>query len=147
MHDLLPSLMGGALIGLAVAGLLLVNGRIAGVSGILSGAASGRGQGWQWAFLAGLAAAGLAMRLSGAAAPEAFKAQGLGWLAAAGLLVGFGARLGDGCTSGHGVCGLGHLSPRSLMATVTFMAFAAAVVFCVRHVELVQRALVGVGRP
>jgi uncharacterized membrane protein YedE/YeeE len=141
LHVILQSLLGGALIGAAAAGLLLVNGKIAGISGILSGAVSLRPQPWQWAFLAGLAAAGLAAGRIGLAAPAGFGVQGVLPTAFAGLLVGVGTRLGNGCTSGHGVCGLGNLSPRSLAATATFMAVAAAVVFATHHLAPARQLL------
>jgi uncharacterized membrane protein YedE/YeeE len=130
----LTALGGGALIGLAAALLLFANGRIAGVSGILGGIVGGDPtRSWRIAFLAGLALAGAVLarllpeRFDFAAAPS--------WpvLLGAGLLVGVGTQLGRGCTSGHGVCGLGSGSVRSLWATFTFMVVAALVVFAVRH--------------
>lgn len=133
MHPFLQSLLGGALIGLASAGLLLVNGRIAGVSGILSNAAALRPGAWRWAFLGGLAAAGVVAASLGHGRPPALAADGAGLLIAGGLLVGIGTQLGNGCTSGHGVCGLSNLSARSLVATVTFMAVAGLTVFVMRH--------------
>jgi uncharacterized protein len=141
MHVILQSLIGGILIGASVAGLLLVNGRIAGVSGILAGATSRRPEAWQWAFVAGLAAAGIAARLTGHSASAALQGQSLLVLALAGLLVGVGTRLGGGCTSGHGVCGLGNLSVRSLTATATFMAAAGVVVFVTHHLAPVSQLL------
>jgi hypothetical protein len=129
--ELLHALLGGLLIGAAASGLLLVNGRIAGISGILANATARGAQFWQWAFLAGLLAAG-ALRLH-AAPPVALTSQNLAVLTVAGLLVGFGTRLSGGCTSGHGVCGLARLSPRSLAAVLTFMAVAALTVFFRRH--------------
>jgi uncharacterized membrane protein YedE/YeeE len=145
MAIILQSLLGGALIGASAAGLLLVNGRIAGISGILAGATSLRPQAWQWAFLAGLVATGLAAGLLGRPAPAALHGQGFAVLALAGLLVGVGTRLGGGCTSGHGVCGLGNLSPRSLLATATFMTVAGLVVFAIRHLAPVRQVLAGAG--
>lgn len=133
MHPFLQSFLGGGLIGAASAGLLLVNGRIAGVSGILGNAAALKPGAWRWAFLAGLAAVGAAARLGGVAEPAQLAADGPGLLLVAGLLVGAGTRVGSGCTSGHGVCGLANLSVRSLGATATFMATAAATVFLTRH--------------
>jgi uncharacterized membrane protein YedE/YeeE len=125
--------LGGALIGAAAAGLLLVDGRIAGVSGILGEAVRLRRELWRWAFLAGLIAAPfLASYTSIAPVTPTFQS-GLVVLAIAGLLVGLGTRLSSGCTSGHGVCGLSNLSPRSLLATLVFMAVAAGTVFLVRH--------------
>jgi uncharacterized membrane protein YedE/YeeE len=130
-----PALLGGALIGAASAWLLLADGRIAGVSGILGGllrpAAGDRG--WRLAFLLGLPAGFVVHAwLRGAPAPVQIEAPTL-QLVAAGLLVGFGTRLGSGCTSGHGVCGMARGSPRSIAATVTFMALGFATVFVVRH--------------
>jgi uncharacterized membrane protein YedE/YeeE len=133
MHPYLQSLLGGLLIGAASAGLLLVNGRIAGISGILSGAAALRQGAWRWAFLAGLVAVGAVVAVAGRGAPPALRADNPGLLVLAGLLVGVGTYVGSGCTSGHGVCGLSNLSRRSLVATATFMASAGATVFLVRH--------------
>ena len=127
------SLLGGALIGAAAAGLLLVDGRIAGVSGILGNAVSFKRGLWRWAFLAGLVAAPFVAPLVGIAPVVPVHQAGFAGLGVAGLLVGFGTRLSSGCTSGHGVCGLSNLSRRSLVATIIFMAVAAATVFVVRH--------------
>jgi uncharacterized membrane protein YedE/YeeE len=129
------ALAGGAMIGAAAALLILGVGRVMGAAGILGGALEARGgeAAWRWSLIAGLAAApSLAQVLWGASAPT-FAA---GWLVllVSGLLVGFGARLGSGCTSGHGVCGLARLSPRSFVATALFMAAGFATVFVVRHV-------------
>jgi uncharacterized membrane protein YedE/YeeE len=130
-----PALAGGLLIGLAAAAFVLVNGRIAGISGILGGLLRPvRGDlAWRIAFLAGLVAAPLTYALF-APLPAVRIDAGTGTLAAAGLLVGLGTRYGSGCTSGHGVCGLARLSPRSLVATVSFMAAGFATVFVLRHV-------------
>jgi uncharacterized membrane protein YedE/YeeE len=127
------SLLGGVLIGASAAGLLLVDGRIAGVSGILGNAIRFRPGLWRYAFLAGLVAAAFLAPLAGVPTVIPTHQAGLIGLAIAGLLVGFGTRLSSGCTSGHGVCGLSNLSPRSLVATLVFMAVAAATVFLVRH--------------
>lgn len=126
MHNFTPvsALIGGGLIGLAASLFLLGNGRVAGISGIASGLlAPGSAHGerrWRAAFLVGLLAVGL-----GAAfvAPERLGSSPRSWplLLAAGLLVGVGTRLGSGCTSGHGVCGISRLSPRSIAATITFI--------------------------
>ena len=129
------ALAGGVLIGLAATLLLLLNGRIAGISGILSGVLlpDKEDVAWRVAFLAGLiGAAGLYMAfMPGAPSPRSdFSRAGL---VLAGLLVGFGTRMGNGCTSGHGVCGLGRLSLRSLAAVVMFIATAIATTFLVRH--------------
>jgi hypothetical protein len=131
---LVESLAGGVVIGVASGGLILVNGRVAGISGILAGAMRRGAQAWQWAFLAGLLAAGALAALAGLPVPAALTRQSWPMLALAGLLVGFGTRLGGGCTSGHGVCGLARLSPRSLAAVLMFMACAAITVFIRRHV-------------
>ncbi|MFC7690502.1 YeeE/YedE family protein [Paeniroseomonas aquatica] len=126
---------GGALIGAAAALLWVALGRIAGISGILGGLAGAPAgeRGWRLAFLAGLVGAPL-LAAAAFGAPEALVAAGPARLALAGLLVGFGTRLGTGCTSGHGVCGIARLSPRSIAATGVFMATAAATVFVARHV-------------
>lgn len=118
----LPALGGGVLIGLAATLLLLLNGRIAGISGILGGALTGPGgeRGWRLAFLAGLAVGGAGAALAGMTGPLERFGYPVGLLIAAGLLVGFGSRLGSGCTSGHGVCGIARLSLRSIVATVAF---------------------------
>ena len=127
------SLVGGILIGLASVWLLAANGRIAGVSGILHGlfAQPPGDRLWRAAFVAGLIVAGFAWHFLVGGFPS--REIGLGWVAAAGLLVGFGTRLGGGCTSGHGVCGLGRFSLRSLVAVVVFMAAGMAATFVVRH--------------
>jgi uncharacterized membrane protein YedE/YeeE len=130
------ALVGGVLIGVSSTLLLWWNGRIAGISGIVHGlfVAGASDRAWRLAFVAGLMlGGGLAMRyLPGVAAPrEGFPA---GALILAGLLVGYGTSLGGGCTSGHGVCGLGRLSLRSLAAVITFMLVAMVVVFVTRHV-------------
>ena len=129
-----PALAGGLLIGLAAAMFVLLNGRIAGISGILGGLLKPvRGDaGWRVAFVAGLIGAPWAYAAF-SALPRVQVDAGYGVLAAAGLLVGIGTRYGAGCTSGHGVCGLSMLSPRSLAATAAFMAAGFAVVFLVRH--------------
>lgn len=129
------SLGGGILIGIAAALLVLLNGRIAGVSGILGGLlAPRRGEiGWRLAFIAGLLAAPLAMALLGETPLRRIDA-GFGTLVVAGLLVGAGTSYGSGCTSGHGVCGISRLSPRALAATAAFMLAGIATVFALRHV-------------
>jgi hypothetical protein len=128
------SLAGGILIGIAAAMLVLLNGRVAGISGIVGGLLTPRrGEiAWRLAFVAGLFAAPLLMLAFGQAVMPRIDA-GFGMLAAAGLLVGIGTSYGSGCTSGHGVCGLSRLSPRSLVATAAFMATGVATVFVVRH--------------
>jgi uncharacterized membrane protein YedE/YeeE len=128
------SLAGGALIGLAAAMFLLLNGRIAGISGIVGGLlAPSRGDiAWRAAFVLGMVAAPAAWLLF-TALPAAQIDAGYPALIIAGLLVGVGTRYGSGCTSGHGVCGLSRLSLRSLGATLAFMAAGFATVFVVRH--------------
>lgn len=130
------ALAGGLLIGLAAALLLSFNGRIAGISGIMGGLlARPRAEefGWRAAFVLGLLLAPALYRLF-ADLPESRIDAGWATLVAAGLMVGYGSRLGSGCTSGHGVCGLSRLSPRSLVATLTFMAAGFVTVFVARHV-------------
>ena len=128
------SLAGGIVLGIASALFVLMNGRILGISGIIGGLVKRRpgDSGWRIAFVLGLLAAPTAWTLF---APPAATRIDAGWLAvvAAGLLVGVGTRYGAGCTSGHGVCGLSRLSPRSLAATVAFMAAGFATVFVLRH--------------
>jgi len=128
------ALAGGALIGVAAAVFVLFNGRIAGVSGVLGGLLKPvKGDlGWRIAFILGLVAAPLAYALF-ASVPEPRIDAGWGDLVIAGLLVGIGTRYGSGCTSGHGVCGLSRLSPRSLVATIAFMGAGFATVVVVRH--------------
>ena len=128
------SLAGGVMIGTAAAMLLLLNGKVAGISGILGGLLRPRGGdlGWRVAFIAGLVAAPLLYQLV-TPLPAVQIDAGTGLLIAAGLLVGIGTRYGSGCTSGHGVCGLSRLSPRSLVATAAFMAAGFLTVFIVRH--------------
>jgi len=128
------SLAGGLLIGLAAAVLILFNGRIAGISGIVGGLLSPRkgDSGWRIAFLAGLLITPLLYQLRHAL-PEVDIEAGTPALVIAGLLVGLGVRYGAGCTSGHGVCGLSRLSPRSLVATMCFMAAGFLTVYVLRH--------------
>jgi uncharacterized membrane protein YedE/YeeE len=127
--------IGGAVIGIAAALLVLVNGRVAGISGIVGGMLSPRAGDFAWrlAFVAGLLVAPLAYAAVAALPPITIEA-GYPILIAAGLLVGIGTRFAGGCTSGHGVCGLSRLSPRSLVATLSFMAAGFITVFVVRHV-------------
>lgn len=128
------SLAGGLLIGLASALFVLFNGRIAGISGIVGGLLRpSRGElGWRLAFVAGLLLAPLTYSLI-ATLPARRIDVDTPLLIVAGLLVGLGTRYGAGCTSGHGVCGLSRLSPRSVVATLAFMATGFATVFVVRH--------------
>jgi hypothetical protein len=129
--------LGGALIGLAASAMLLFDGRIAGVSGLLGRAivrTDGGARVLRLSFVGGLLAGGLALALVAPAAFDAAPSGSTPALLVAGLLVGLGTRLGNGCTSGHGVCGVARLSPRSLAATCAFMAAAAVTVFVARHV-------------
>ena len=128
------ALAGGLLIGIAAGMFVLFNGRIAGISGIIGGLFKpARGDAaWRIAFISGLLVAPLAYALM-AALPVPQIDAGYGALMLAGLLVGIGTRYGSGCTSGHGVCGLSRLSPRSLAATAAFMAVGFITVFVIRH--------------
>lgn len=130
------ALLGGIAIGIASAVVLFAHGRVAGVSGICGAVLRPTPGDWGWriAFLAGLWAAGALLSPS---FPDAFRTAGVpstAWLVAAGALVGFGTRLGNGCTSGHGVCGVARLSRRSIVATLTFMLTAMVSTFVLRHV-------------
>ena len=135
MATWIGALLGGVFIGLGATLLLWLNGRTAGVSGIVNGVLfrTPGDTAWRLVFLTGLvAAAGLYLHfVPGAALPRSDASRPL--LVVAGLLVGFGTRMGNGCTSGHGVCGLGRLSMRSLVAVATFMATAIATTSVVRH--------------
>ncbi|WP_208539110.1 YeeE/YedE family protein [Algihabitans albus] len=129
------ALAGGALIGLSASLLMLASGRIAGIAGILGGLFRPVPGEWGWriAFLVGLLLGPMLVGLLGGRVPApSFQTGTLGMIAA-GLLVGFGTRLGAGCTSGHGVCGLARLSPRSLAATLIFMTAAIVTVYLLRH--------------
>jgi len=134
MSDSVLALIGGALVGVSASLYLLTHGKIAGVSGIYGGALRGTpDRAVRVAFVAGLVLAGAVL---GQIFPSAFEPAGTGSLAtvvAAGLLVGFGTQLGNGCTSGHGVCGISRLSVRSLVATAAFITAGATTVFVVRH--------------
>ena len=127
--------IGGMLIGLAALMLMLSTGRIAGVSGIFGGLINPAtpDRGWRAAFVAGLIAAPLTGSLFGYALAEPQMPASWVVIVAAGLLVGFGSRLGGGCTSGHGICGVARISPRSLAATAIFVAAAMAVVAITHH--------------
>lgn len=131
----LASLAGGVLIGLAAAWFVLANGRIAGISGLVGGLVD-RAADWplRAAFVAGLVLAPLAYRLLGGALPAVQVEASPFQLIVAGLLVGLGTRYASGCTSGHGVCGLARLSPRSLVATLSFMVAGFVTVYLLRHV-------------
>ena len=131
----LSALIGGVLIGLSASAMLLFNGKVAGISGIFAGTLRPVKADtlWRAFFIGGLLVGGLILR---GLLPHAFDfgiIRSLGALTVAGLLVGFGTRLGNGCTSGHGVCGVARLSVRSITATATFMATGTAVVYLVNH--------------
>lgn len=127
------ALIGGALIGLSATLLLWSLGRIAGVSGVLNGAIERAGdRSWRIAFLVGLVAAAGTWFLVSATDPRT--GFSWPWLLAAGLLVGFGTRMGSGCTSGHGICGIARLSVRSIVAAAVFMTAGFATVYLLRHV-------------
>ena len=130
--------IGGALIGLSAVLLMLSTGRIAGISGIFSGLLNVRGEGeakgWRLAFLAGLILAPILAGLAGYGMSPPKLPSNWAVIVVAGLLVGFGTRLGGGCTSGHGICGIARLSPRSIAATVVFMVMAIVTVAVIRRV-------------
>ena len=134
MNTYLIPLTGGVLLGLSAMWLLLSLGRIAGISGIAWGSFSGPERSWRWLFLLGLLAGGLVTHnVIGRPIPPESTAP-LWLIATSGLLVGLGTRMGGGCTSGHGVCGLGRRSPRSLVATLTFMTLGVITVFIMQSV-------------
>ena len=129
---LLP-LGGGLILGLGALWLLYSLGRIAGISGIAWGALAGPDQGWRWLFLAGLLGGGAVTHWLFKMPLPAESTASSGLLISSGLLVGFGTRFGGGCTSGHGVCGMGRRSPRSVIATLIFMMSGMLTVYVVRH--------------
>lgn len=129
------ALLGGALIGLSATLLYGSIGRIAGISGILNNALEQRvDRGWRVAFLLSLVAGATAWFAFAPGVAPLREGFGLQWLALAGLLVGFGTRMGNGCTSGHGICGLARLSKRSLLAVLAFMGAGFVTVYAMRHV-------------
>ena len=130
------ALIGGALIGISAGLLLWLNGRIAGISGITGGLLSpGKGEiGWRALFLLGLVGGVAIYRLAGGGLQSIEITGSVPILLIGGLLVGLGTGIGDGCTSGHGVCGIARLSPRSIVATLVFLGVAAGTVFVTRHV-------------
>jgi uncharacterized membrane protein YedE/YeeE len=135
VFDPVTAIIGGILIGTASVLLMLLNGRIAGISGILAGllTISSEDRGWRLAFIAGLIMAPIISGFWGRPLPDPDMPASWLMIIAAGFLVGFGARLGGGCTSGHGVCGIARLSRRSITATAMFMTTAAVVVAIMRH--------------
>jgi uncharacterized membrane protein YedE/YeeE len=130
----LASTLGGVLIGLASAAMLAFNGRIAGISGILGGFLEG-GEGWRWRglFLLGMVLGGVGLQVVAPSSVPDAAIESLPLLIGAGLLVGFGTRLGGGCTSGHGVCGISRFSVRSITATLIFMGAAMLTTYVMRH--------------
>ena len=133
----LSGFIGGLLIGAAALVVLVAHGRIAGISGLLGTALQTRpdgGRGWRIAFLVGLPVGALFYDLATDGGLQIQPQVGLPLMLLGGLLVGFGTRMGNGCTSGHGVCGIARLSNRSILATVTFMLVAGLTVFVLRHV-------------
>jgi uncharacterized membrane protein YedE/YeeE len=134
MDNLLIPVIGGAMIGVSSLAMLALLGRIAGISGIFAGVITAEsGSAWRWAFMVGLIGGPLLFQWqSGSGAPLPSEAN---WpfIVAAGFLVGFGTRYAGGCTSGHGVCGIGRLSQRSIAATATFIGVGVVTVFITRH--------------
>ena len=130
------ALFGGVLLGLSAALLLLGSGRIAGISGILSGLLQPKKTdiSWRVMFLIGMIAAGMLAPRVGFSLPQSLPQTSTVWVAIAGLLVGIGTKLANGCTSGHGICGIGRLSSRSIVATLIFMAAAFFTVYLRFHV-------------
>ena len=127
---------GGLLIGLAAAVMIVFNGRIAGVSGVLGGLmfdGNGSDRRWRSMFLGGMVLGAVLLTTLVTSLPAGRLQTGWLGMAIAGLIVGYGTRMGSGCTSGHGVCGIARLSTRSIAATITFMAFGALTVFVIRH--------------
>ena len=133
--DWINALVGGIIIGLAVTMMLLWNGRVTGISGIINGAISPvKGDtAWRWMFVAGLFGGGIVLNILNPKVFAGTLSTDLSTTVVAGLLVGFGTILGSGCTSGHGVCGISRMSPRSLVATITFMIAGIAAVYFFRQ--------------
>lgn len=136
-ESIFPPLAGGALIGLAVTLMLLFNGRVTGISGIVSEAlfAKKDNSHWRLAFISGLIFGGILLQLINPAFFENTSGRDLITLTVAGFLVGFGTVMGSGCTSGHGVCGISRISIRSLIATVIFIIFGVLSVLAVRFLQ------------
>lgn len=133
----MASALGGALIGLAAVLLMVFGGRVFGATGVLSGAILPSGAGdrsWRWALLAGMVSGPLAIQLLTGSMPAVEIPVSTAMIVVGGILVGIGVNFSSGCTSGHGVCGMARLSPRSFVATLTFMAATLITVFVVRHV-------------
>ena len=135
MNQYIVPLVGGLLLGLSAIWLLISVGRVAGISGIVWGSVTGPDRNWRWFFIAGLLLGGAVSHMViGQSIPAPSRAP-LWLLAISGMLVGIGTRMGGGCTSGHGVCGLGRRSPRSLVATLTFMVFGVITVFVLQLIN------------
>lgn len=132
----ISSLIGGALIGASAVLLMFSIGRIAGISGIVAGAAMEKGweRNWRLLFVLGLFAGAALIAVSTGVLADSVPVASTPMMVIGGIVVGFGARLGSGCTSGHGVCGISRLSARSIVATCTFMASGMVTVFILRHV-------------
>lgn len=130
----LASLIGGLLIGVATVLLMWARGNVFGATGVLSGAIVGPDRGWRLTLLAGMISGPWAYKLATGELPAVQPTVGLGVMAIGGLIVGMGATYGSGCTSGHGVCGMARLSPRSIVATLVFMGMTGVTVFVIRHV-------------
>lgn len=138
--DWIYALVGGMIIGLSVSIMLLFNGRVTGISGIVNGLLTPQkgDTAWRFTFVAGLFAGGLLLNVI---APQAFSgalATPTWTVVVAGLLVGFGTIMGSGCTSGHGVCGISRLSPRSILATITFIGAGVIAVYVLRNLGVIQ---------
>lgn len=127
LEQFIAPVVGGLIIGVAASAMLVLKGRVAGISGVLGGVLRGDKEPWRFAFLIGLLAGGFVLSLLAPAVFAAPAGVSLTFVVVAGLLVGVGTQMGGGCTSGHGVCGIGRLSPRSIVATLTFMAAGAVV--------------------
>lgn len=136
MHDYLLALIGGVLIGLSASGMMLTNGRITGVSGILGGAIwPQKGEtAWRWVFLFGLLFGGFQLILYGGFQFYELPNRSLLAIGIGGLLVGAGTSIGSGCTSGHGVCGISRLSLRSIVATLTFISSGIIATYVIEHI-------------
>ena len=135
LNSILKALLGGALIGIAATLMLLFNGRVTGISGIIASSLTKPSKDgfWRWMFLAGMLGGGVLMR---SLHPDYFvnlSGRGLAQIGVAGLLVGYGTVMGSGCTSGHGICGMSRFSVRSIIATITFMAFGFFAVQVIRY--------------
>ena len=135
MNQYIAPLVGGLLLGFSAIWLLVSVGRVAGISGIIWGSITGPDRNWCWLFIAGLLLGGAVTHMVIGQSIPAPSSAPLWLLAMSGMLVGIGTRMGGGCTSGHGVCGLGRRSPRSLVATLTFMAFGVITVFVLQLIS------------